>query len=66
MDSKLANIEDPIQKIVDRAGRATIDTESLRRSFEDSKTEYSGPNRDAFAMEMDKILESLGAKKRRT
>ena len=62
--SKLAGIEEQRQEIINRGAKEgqTIEIESLRQNFEVSKAAYTGPDRDAYVMEMDRLLESLTVK----
>lgn len=64
ISSKLASLEEQRQEIISREAKEgkTIEIESLRRTLEASKAAYAGPDRNAYVMEMDKLLESLAAK----
>jgi len=64
ISSKLADIEKQKQEIISRGAKEgkTIEIESLRLTLEASKATYAGPDRNAYAMEIDKLLESLAAK----
>lgn len=64
VDSKLAGLEEQRQEIVNRGAKEgkTIEMESLRRTLEGSQAAYTGPDRDAYVMEVDKLLESLTEK----
>ncbi len=61
ISSKLADVEEKRQEIINRGAKEgkTIEIESLRRSFEASKAAYTGPDRDAYVIEIDRILGSL-------
>jgi len=60
----LARIEERKQEIIDRGAKEgkTVEIEALRGRLEDSKTAYAGPDRDACAMEVDRLLSALTAK----
>jgi hypothetical protein len=62
--SKIAGIEEQRQEIINRGAKEgkTVEIESLRRTLEASKAAYTGPDRNAYVMEMDKLLESLMAR----
>jgi len=64
ISSKLADIEKHRQEIISRGAREgkTIEIESLRLTLEANKAAYAGPDRNAYAMELDKLLESLAAR----
>jgi len=64
ISSKLARIEEQRQEIIIRGAKEgkTIEIESLRRTLEVSKAAYTGPDRNAYVLEIDKLLESLTAK----
>jgi hypothetical protein len=64
ISSKLAGLEEQREEIISREAKEgkTIEIESLRRTLEASKAAYTGPDRNAYVMEMDRLLESLAAK----
>ena len=64
ISSKLAGLEEQRKEIISREAKEgkTIEIESLRRTLEASKAAYIGPDRNAYVMEIDKLLESLRAK----
>jgi hypothetical protein len=64
ISSKIAGIEEQRQEIINRGAKEskTIEIESLRRTLEASKAAYTGPDRNAYVVEMDKLLESLTAR----
>jgi hypothetical protein len=61
VSAKLADIEKRRHEIINREAKEgkTIEMESLRLNLEASKASYCGPNRDAYVMEIDRLLESL-------
>jgi len=64
VSSKLASIEEQKQAIINRGAAAgeAIEMERLLRFVEDSKAAYTGADREAYIMQMDKLFGAITAK----
>ena len=64
IDRELNQLREKKQEIIDRAAKkgATIELAALRKNIEKSKTEYAGPNREAYVRQLDAFLTSLEVK----
>lgn len=64
LKGQLIEIEKKRQQGIDREAKkgGTIEMDALRGRLEASKAAYSGPGRDAYVREMDRLLESLTAR----
>jgi hypothetical protein len=64
IEAKLVGINKEIQGIIDRGAKegGTIEIAALRRTLEEAKATYTGPDREAFVDGLDRRLESLAAK----
>lgn len=62
--AKLGRIEQQRQEIINQGARdgKTIDLDRLRDTLENSKAAYEGLEREAYAQEVDRLLESLSAR----
>lgn len=62
--TELGRIAQQKQEIIDQGAREgkTINLDRLRDTLEKSKSAYAGPEREAYAQEVDRLLESLAAK----
>ena len=63
-NAQIADIRQHRQEIIDHAAKEgkTIDTASLRQTMEEIKAKNTGPDRDAIAADIDRLLQSLEAK----
>lgn len=61
---RLRQLEKKRQEIIDRKAKAgkSIEIEALRQRMEASKAAYTGSDREAYATELDRLLDGLASK----
>jgi hypothetical protein len=64
VSAKLAGVESRKREIIERGAQEgkTIEIDALRRRLEATRATYTGPDRDGYGVELDRLLGSLAEK----